>query len=251
VSSQDGRKGYASGASGGGGPIVTAGTGGQDRPTMVAKNQQRRKEPLSAARIAAAALELIDSEGLDGFSFRALAKRLGCEAMSIYHYFPSKAHLFDTLVEICIGEVEFGLPEQGWLERLRRICHSLRAVALRHPGFFIHFVTHRLNNRAGLDYLNRILEIIAQSGLPIAARARHFRAIGYYVMGAGLDESRGYIKGPSAMAPIPDEIAVREFPAIMAVGPYFKQQYHEDTFAAGLETLLRELAREADAMENR
>ena len=238
----------ASALRGGGGPIVSAGEGGQDRAAMAGKNQQRRKEPLSAGRIAAAALELIDSEGLDGFSFRALAKRLGCEAMSIYHYFPSKAHLFDALVEICIGEVEFGSPGQAWLERLRRVSHSLRAVALRHPGFFIHFVTHRLNNRAGLGYLNRILEIIAQSGLPTEARARHFRALGYYVMGAGLDESLGYIKGPSATAPVPNDIAARDFPAIMAVGPFFSQKHHESTFAAGLETLLAELAREAKTL---
>ena len=66
----------------------------------------------------------------------------------------------------------------------------------------------------------------------------------------GLDESLGYIKGPSATAPVTNDIAARDFPAIMAVGPFFSQKHHESTFAAGLETLLAELAREAKTLGN-
>ena len=47
------------------------------------------KEPLSSERLELAALELIEEEGMAAFSTRRLAARLGYEAMSIYHYFPS------------------------------------------------------------------------------------------------------------------------------------------------------------------
>jgi len=47
--------------------------------------KQRKRQPLSAERIVAEALALTDAKGVDGFSFRALASTLGCEAMSIYH----------------------------------------------------------------------------------------------------------------------------------------------------------------------
>jgi AcrR family transcriptional regulator len=67
-----------------------------------AKAQQ--KEPLSAERIEQAALALIEIEGVEGFSTRKLAAELGCEAMSIYHYFPSKGHLMDALVDRVMGE---------------------------------------------------------------------------------------------------------------------------------------------------
>ncbi|MBI2718235.1 MAG: TetR/AcrR family transcriptional regulator C-terminal domain-containing protein [Rhizobiales bacterium] len=209
------------------------------------KSVPKKRQPLSAARIAREALALIDAEGLDGFSFRILARQLGCEAMSIYHYFPSKAHLYDALVEICLNETVIPPPGAPWLDRLREFCLSFRNVALRHPGFFLYLISHRLNNRAGLSFLNRLLQVFEDSGLSTELRARHFRTIGYYVMGAGLDESMGYVRGPSAVEPVPEEEARRDYPSIMAVGPYFKKAYHEETFRSGLEIMLRQMAEDA------
>lgn len=206
-----------------------------------AKRKTIKRPPLSAAAIAEAALKLIDTEGLDGFSYRTLAQRLGCEAMSIYHYYPSKLHLFDALVDICIRETPRPEEPAFWLDRLRILCHRFRATAQRHPGFFLYFTIHRLNHRAGLAFLNGILSIIEESGLSAHERAIHFRSIGYYVMGAGLDESLGYANGPSAAEPMPDEEARKEFPAIMSVGPFFSQAYRTETFEAGLEPLLANL----------
>jgi AcrR family transcriptional regulator len=210
--------------------------------------RQRKTKPrsqLSAPRIVAEALSLIDSRGLEGFSFRILAKKLRCEAMSIYHYYPSKAHLFDAMIETCIVETEVpptGLP---WIERLRGLAHAYRATALRHPGFFLYFAIYRMNSRAGLSFLNRIIEIFQETGLPPARQAAHFRAIGYYITGAGLDEAIGYVKGPSATDPVPEAQARKDFPAIMSLGAYFLKPHHEATFEHGLETLLAKL--EADA----
>lgn len=205
----------------------------------------RTRKPLSPERIAQAALALVDKEGIEGFSFRVLAKKLGCEAMSIYHYFPSKAHLFDAMIEICIAETKVppvGLP---WIERLRGLAHAYRATALRHPGFFLYFAIYRMNNRAGLSFLNRIVEIFQETGLPPARQAAHFRVIGYYIMGAGLDEAMGYIKGPSATEPVPETQARKDFPAIMSLGHYFSKTHHEATFEHGLETLLARLEEDA------
>lgn len=58
------------------------------------------REALSRDRIVAAALDLVDEEGLEGLTMRALGRKLGVEAMALYHYFPSK----DALIE-AIGEI--------------------------------------------------------------------------------------------------------------------------------------------------
>ncbi|MBP7596723.1 MAG: helix-turn-helix transcriptional regulator, partial [Candidatus Microthrix sp.] len=42
-------------------------------------------QPLTPDRIVWAAVELVDDEGLDALSMRKLARRLGVEAMSLYH----------------------------------------------------------------------------------------------------------------------------------------------------------------------
>jgi hypothetical protein len=73
--------------------------------------------------------------------------------------------------------------------------------------------------------------------------ARLFRVVGYYIAGAALDEAAGYAKGPSAMEPVPDDVAARDYPLITAVNPYFKPSEREASFALGLEILLGGIAR--------
>ena len=209
------------------------------------KPVKSKRAPLSGERIARAALALIDGKGLDGLSFRILARKLGCEAMSIYHYFPSKSHLLDAMVVICINEFRFPPEGMHWLERLRAVSMELRAMATRHPGFFLYFVTYRMNSREGLTLINAFIRILEETGLDDETRARHFRCLGYYIQGAGIDEALGYAKGPSAVDPVPDDIAKRDFPAVAAIGSYFKPAYHQSTFEFGLDIYLRQIAGDA------
>lgn len=213
----------------------------KDAPTP----QRNRGPALSATRIAEAALALIDEKGLDAFSFRALAGVLGCQAMSIYHYFPSKTHLFEALVDNVIAEASVFAEAIPWQDQLREAAAAYRRMALNHRGFFIYFATFRLNNRSGLTYLEHFARIFEAARLPEDARARHFRLLGYYLVGACLDEVIGLSKGPSATNPVPFAQARVEFPAIMAIGPYLGADRFQSTFDAGIDILIRCI--EADA----
>jgi AcrR family transcriptional regulator len=207
------------------------------------------KRPLlTPERIAAAALALADEHGLEGFSFRTLAKNLGCQAMSVYHYYPSKAHLLDAMVDSCLGELVFAADTQDWQERLRQAASTYRAMALRHPGFFPFIGVYRMNSRAGLAVLDQILKIFEATGLDVEKRARHFRAFGYYIVGACLDETIGYAKGPSAAEPVPDNIVARDFPSIISVEPFFGADHHTRTFEHGLEAILVHIEKDVSAL---
>lgn len=201
--------------------------------------QARSGAALSRERIAAAALALVDREGLAGLSTRRLGDELGCEAMSVYHHFPSKAHLMDALVDLVLAEARVAMAEEwGWLERLRRAAHGFRAMALKHPKFFPFFAVHRLNTLAGVGYIDSIIGILREAGFSDRDAARYFREIGYYLTGAALDETAGYAKGPSAAEPVPDEIIATSFKHLAAAAPYFQPGHFEATFEAGLEILL-------------
>ncbi|MEM1436779.1 MAG: TetR/AcrR family transcriptional regulator [Pseudomonadota bacterium] len=54
------------------------------------------EESAFRSRLLDAALELFADEGYDSVSIRALAKRLGCSAMTPYRYFADKAAIFDA-----------------------------------------------------------------------------------------------------------------------------------------------------------
>jgi AcrR family transcriptional regulator len=202
-----------------------------------------RSPALSQDAIAAAALALIDSEGVDALSFRRLGQELGCEAMSLYHYFPSKAHLTDAVIDRVFGELVVPPPGGDWLERLRRSGWNYRAMALKHPRLYPLIAVHRMNTRIGVGKLDEIIGVFRDGGFDDATAARLFRDFGYYLTGAALDETAGYAKGPSAATPVSSAEIRDHFPNLAAVAPFFKPQHFEETFGFGLELLLQGIAR--------
>jgi AcrR family transcriptional regulator len=217
--------------------------GGERR--RVAAQPRRPSEPLSRERIADAAMALVDREGLDALSFRRLAADLGCEAMSIYHHVPSKAHLMDTLIDIMLAEivVPTAAAEADWMERLRMSAHSFRAMALKHPEFFSYFAVHRLNTMRGVTFIDAVIGILREAGFSDGDAARYFREIGYYLTGAALDETAGYAKGPSAVEPVGEAVIMSSFAHLAAAAPYFQPKHFQETFEVGLEMLLDAIQR--------
>jgi AcrR family transcriptional regulator len=214
------------------------------RPRRGRGSHFRSEAGLSREKIAAAALALVDREGLPSLSTRRLGQELGCEAMSIYHHFPSKAHLMDALVELMLAEARVAAAEEGdWLERLRRTAHNFRAMALKHPKFFPFFAVHRLNTRAGVAFINGIIGILREAGFSDGDAARFFRELGYYLTGAALDETAGYANGPSAAEPASDATIAAEFKHLAAAAPYFQPMHFDGTFEGGLEILLAGIQR--------
>jgi len=211
---------------------------------------QRSGTRLSRERIADAAMALVDRDGLEALSFRNLGAELGCEAMSIYHHFPSKAHLMDALIDLVLIEITFPtLAEQpDWIARLRQAAHSFRAAALKHPKLFAFFAVHRLNTRRGVGFINGVIGILRDAGFPPEPASRYFRTIGYYLTGAALDETHGYAKGPSAAEPVSNEVIATEFGHLAAAAPFFQPRYFQSTFEDGLEMLLDGVTRAHKAL---
>src|SRR5438132_10513109 len=114
---------------------------------------RRKHLALSRDRIVEAALALIADEGLSAFSTRKLGERLGVEAMSIYHHFPSKQHLLDALVEHAIGTVRVPEPGPDIGHRLSESLLQYRAMARRFPALFPLVAVHRLNTPRGVLFI--------------------------------------------------------------------------------------------------
>lgn len=63
--------------------------------------RQRPRAGLSQDRIVAAAVELLDAEGLEALSMRTLAARMDTRATSLYRHVANK----DELIELVVDEV--------------------------------------------------------------------------------------------------------------------------------------------------
>ena len=208
------------------------------RNTARGSAQKSTKSALSRELIQREALQLIEAEGMDAFSVRQLGERLGCQAMSIYHHFESKAHILDSLVDLLLSEMKIPPRSQSPERRLRSLISEWRALSRRQPRFYVWLAIHRWNSQTGIRYLSEVLDCFYDAGLDAERAARAFRAVGYYVLGATLDETSGYVQGPSSLEPLPARRLASDFPRVAAAGEFFAVSHFDKTFELGLNALL-------------
>lgn len=199
------------------------------------------REPLHRERIESEALALIETQGLDAFTTRKLGERLGCEAMSIYYHYPSKAHLLDALVDRLLSTLPIPPKDIAPAQRLRALVQSWRTMARQHPRFYLWMAMHRWNSVTGVGFMAEVLDCFHDAGLAEEGAARGFRALGYYVLGATLDETSGYAQGPSSLNPMSETDVQQQHPLVYQAGQYFIPTEFDCTFALGLGVLLRGL----------
>ncbi|MBS0315971.1 MAG: TetR/AcrR family transcriptional regulator C-terminal domain-containing protein [Proteobacteria bacterium] len=195
-----------------------------------------------------AALDEVAENGLSVLSMRRVAERLGCEAMSLYHHFPSKQHLLDAMVDHMLLATRQPPQELPPVERLRFAMYEFRATANMFPAMYPLRAVHRLNTPTGVRYIESILRLIRDVVPDEELAARYFRAIGYYLTGASLDETSGYAKGPSAAEPVDGAFIDRECPGLAAAARFFKADDWDRTFELGVNALIDAIARDVEAL---
>lgn len=82
----------------------------------------------------AAALSIIDDEGLDALSLPRLARELNVKAPSFYHHFASKDEILAGVAESIVAETVFPTESAAsdWVEWITQLCLNFRTAVLRH-----------------------------------------------------------------------------------------------------------------------
>jgi len=156
------------------------------------------------------------------------------------------AHLFEAMVDRLVSQLRMPDPDLPWRQRMRIAVLDYRRIGREHPAFATYFLTYRMNSPTCLAYIDNIVGLFNDGGFSPEMAARLFRAVGYYLGGALLDETAGYAKGPSAVTTVSDEQLARDFPNIAAAGRYFGKGEFDTTFDLGLKMLLDEMERIRD-----
>jgi len=202
------------------------------------RTARRKKQPLALTRekIRAEALKVIDAEGLEAFSTRKLGAALGCEAMAIYWYYPSKEALLDAVVDELMSRVAVTSEASDWVGALRDIARSYRGLAQKHPHAFPLIAMRRFATEGTYGFLERLFSLAQRQGIDDRTTARFFRAVSAYCSGIALNElaSRGEDEDPKVRA---------RFERVTAVSRWLEPQHFDDLFEFGLGVLLDALAR--------
>ncbi len=111
---------------------------------------------LSRERVVAAALAVVDRDGLDGLTMRTLGHVLGVDPMAVYHWFPNKLAILQGVVEAILGEIPTDADPRGsWQEWVRVVARDYRRVLLAHPNALPIVSTQPVLTPAGL----RVVEV--------------------------------------------------------------------------------------------
>ena len=154
---------------------------------------------------------------------RRLGTELGVEAMALYRYAAGKEDLLDGQVEALYLELEERLtaesgkagpptantsrPSPAWRAELHRIARETYLVALRHPHAVPLLATRMLavplarRPVAVLRDHERVLGLLQQAGLDVAATARAHRAYGAWLLGYVFVELRAMVDAPDESDP--------------------------------------------------
>lgn len=203
---------------------------------------------LTREQIVAAAIAIVDREGLDALSMRKLAAELGVGTMSLYHHVPDKSAVYDLILEAVMNEADFSDddPSAPLEERLVRIAYSLRDALLAHPHAAIISMSRSLRTPAQLRPVEKMLDILHDAGLSAVEAMTAVNVIGQYTFGTTLayanhliDSEYHHEEAPEdALAQLPAE----EFPNIMrALAEAGGHGGWAADFDAGVRTLVKGL----------
>ncbi len=208
----------------------------------------RRRATPSREDIAQAALALIDDEGLDAFSTRKLGACIGLQAMSLYHYFPSREALLDAACERMITEVPLPDPRRaGWRRGIEELARQYRAMGHRHLRAIPLLAQRCPASPAMQGFLETLAGLLRKAGLSPAAAAEWLLIQRDYVIGSLMaDHAAQVLDSESAPAVPSNAHDQREALRLRVSGSRARERGFRKGFTAILDAIERERSRAPD-----
>jgi TetR/AcrR family transcriptional regulator, tetracycline repressor protein len=218
------------------------------------------KPQLSREAIVAAAMRIVDTEGLDAVSMRRVAQEFGTGAASLYAYVANKEELLDLIFDWIMGEVADRWPgtaptAENWRELVKDSLRISYQVLVGHRDVARVFQGRIPFGPNGLRMVEAQLAILRAGGVPDQIAAFAGDLFGQFVVSSVVEHGMWNARYPDAdpsrlaeeMAQIRDYLAALPkelFPnTVELAGPMMNQEPEGfDRFELGLEVIVRGIA---------
>lgn len=156
--------------------------------TPPARSPRRRvpRNTLNPDRILDAAVALLDRDGPEAFTMRALAQELGVGTMAVYSHFKGKEELNDAVNERLLGEIEIPPDAGAPREQLIELCVGVYRLFSEHPAALQLLASRPLRGDEALSVIDRMLCLLRSAGLEPAAAAAGQVALMQYTVGSAM-----------------------------------------------------------------
>jgi AcrR family transcriptional regulator len=181
------------------------------------------RSSFSREDIVLGALALLDEVGLDAFTMRALAKRLGTYPATIYWHVGSRAEVLSAAGELVLSEVVDDVPDPhtvSWEVWLAENARAYRRAMMAHPALASWSVTHLEAAVPEPVLIERILGVLSSAGFDGAELAGAFNAyLGSLIGWVGLELIRADAEhgaDPDGLRASIAELKADEHPLVVA-----------------------------------
>jgi AcrR family transcriptional regulator len=214
-----------------------------------ARSSRRREESLSRDRIIEASIELLDSSGEGGLTFRTLSERLATGPGAIYWHIANKSDLLtaacDAVVARTIAARVVGATPKA---TIRTLALAMFDAIDAHP-----WVGSALTRAPGQLPMVRIFEGIGQQvralGVPVEEQWATVSALLNYILGVGgqnaangqLARTRGVDRSDflAALSTVWSQLDPDEYPFARSVAGQLRTHDDRIDFLAGVDLILR------------
>lgn len=225
---------------------------GQRKKTTANKKTRRGRPPKNKAsirdsgfmkeRILDVAIETIEEN--EGFTVREVARRLGCDPMTIIYHFGSKDGLERAMADVINAKVIPVDPNAAWRDRLKDLAFQYRSLALRYPNTFPLLMKFWVTGPADYHHAEMVYQALTDAGLKDAQVVDV--CFGWYasMLGMAMAEVKGLLKPVSE--DVLDEIgqlSANEFPVMSRLLPSFQKQKEGSSYKTMVETVLNGIER--------
>jgi AcrR family transcriptional regulator len=201
---------------------------------------------LTRQRVLETALQLIDQDGLEGFSMRKLGAKLGVEAMSLYNHVENKGALFDGVIEVLVLQATYPqMPTATPRDELWAYIHALRDVLRAHPQALPLVATNPFRTPATLAVLDRLLATVHRANVQGVQAIYALQSIAGFLFGQTLlNVGRTPVADfePGAAGPIVwQRFPAERYPTLHAALPDIAQWNPDQEFDFGLQALFQSI----------
>jgi AcrR family transcriptional regulator len=201
-----------------------------------------RSRGLSRERIVAAAIELVEAEGLSALSMARLAERLGCGTMSLYRHVANKDELLTFMLSTAPDPPPSLDDSSDWRGALANWAAGLWDVYHRHPWVLQTAAAGPPLDPGQLAWLDAGLAALGATGLAERDKLAAVMAVLHYVRGAAALDIEAAVEGPDYPALLRRLLDGDRFPALaaaVAAGVFDDADNdHLTEFRSGLDQLL-------------
>jgi len=136
-------------------------------------------------QIVAAALRLVDRDGLEALSMRNLAREVGAGVMSLYYHVEDKSALYDLVLDAILGGIDLTIADSDApaTERIERMARAYRTALLEHPHAASLVAQRPLRTPTQLRPIEVMLGVLLDAGLSPCNALQAVNVLGQFVIG--------------------------------------------------------------------